>query len=104
MALLNILTPGEKLTEKCERDLQSRHNIKGYLRRYSQGFKTIRQGDKTETVAFEFFYDGKKGSSIAAQEGRAPIWRGTATCDIDKETKQVSTTYGRVERFASDNP
>jgi hypothetical protein len=97
-----LLRGPEKLTEKCEKDLQSRYQLTGYNLLSKTGFVTISAGKDIETVAFQFFYDGEKGSSIAAQEQRAPIFKGRANCRIDKNTKEVRTTFERIYWFAGE--
>ena len=100
-----LLRGPEKLTEKCEKDLQSRYQLTGYNLFWTgagKDFVTISAGKDIETVAFQFFYDGEKGSSIAAQEQRAPIFKGRANCRIDKNTKEVRTTFERIYWFAGE--
>ena len=92
---VGVFTP-QKLTEKCERDLQSRYGLKGYSRKYSTGFVTSSQGERSETISWQFFYDGPKGNSIAAQEQRAPVYKGQAWCRINKDTKEVKSRFDRV--------
>ena len=98
-ALVGNLTP-EKLTEKCEKDLQSRYGLTGYMLNSPTGFITASEGKDVETVAFQFYYDGKKGSSIADQEQSAPTLKGLAYCKIDKSTKAVKTTFEQIQKFA----
>ena len=98
-ALVGSLTP-EKLTEKCEKDLQSRYGLTGYMLNSPTGFITASEGKDVETVAFQFYYDGKKGSSIADQEQSAPTLKGLAYCKIDKSTKAVKTTFEQIQKFA----
>ena len=90
----------EKLTEKCEKDLQSRYGLTGYMLNSPTGFITASEGKDVETVAFQFYYDGKKGSSIAEQEQSAPTLKGIALCKIDKSTKAVKTTFQQIQKFA----
>ena len=92
---VGIFTP-QKLTEKCERDLQSRYRLKSYSRKYSTGFVTTSQGERSETIAWQFFYEDPKSDSIVAQEQGGPIYYGEAWCRINKDTKEVKSGFKRV--------
>jgi hypothetical protein len=92
----------EKLTEKCEKDLKTRYGLTGYTRKYKTGFITISEGVNVEVLAFQFFYDGNKGTSIAEQEQDAPTLKGRAYCRIDKKTKAVKTTFEPIADFAGE--
>ena len=40
----------------------------------------------TETVAWDFFYEGEKAATVVGQAGDRPLLKGVGQCEINKRT------------------